>query len=86
MPVTGTTYSSTAFANANALKNKIIQVANTLGLRPEVIFGALVEENHDYLVGSTKNWLGDTWVSTNPLNHAQLLTAYNNAKEQGKLD
>jgi len=86
MPASQTNYSSTAFANTAALKNSIVQVANELGVNPEVIFGALVEENHDYLAGTFRNWLGDTWATASPLSHTQLLMAYKNAKEQGKLD
>jgi len=38
-------YSNAAFANTTQFKNQILQAAQVTGLRPEAIYGALVEEN-----------------------------------------
>jgi hypothetical protein len=82
------TYSNGAFATTLQYKEQILQAAQATGLSPEVIFGALVEENHDYH-SDLLTKLGDVNVVArmlNGLDHNALLTQYNQAASAGKLD
>lgn len=71
-------YSNAAFVNTNQYKAQILQVAQITGLRPEVIYGALVEENHDYLVETNINTFADTLVRLRAggMTHQELVGAF----------
>ena len=89
MPATGTTYSSAAFNNVTFHKQQIIEVANVLGLRPEAIFGALVEENHDYMANVAMKYINETsdgYAALFSLSHSEILSRYNAALESDSLD
>lgn len=61
MPKKRQYYSGRAFSDTKQLQAKIVTVATALNLNPEAIFGALVEENHDFHDEPTFNFLGDQW-------------------------
>ena len=81
-----TIYDRGAMNEVEALKPRIAQVAAELGLRPEAIFGALVEENHAYRSAPRKNALGDAWVRFRDLDHESLRQFYQRAQRDGTLD
>jgi subtilisin-like proprotein convertase family protein len=86
MPKSEQHYSQDAHAFTLSLKPDIERVASQLNLRPEVIFGALVEENHDFLAAPDKNALGDNLVKFRNLNHLHLMEGFIRADLANKID
>jgi hypothetical protein len=80
------TYSPEAFDDVSTRIPRIRAVAQALGIHPEAIYGALVEENHDYRQGWLKNALGDAWALSQSRDHAAMARDYQHAGQQGKLD
>jgi hypothetical protein len=78
-------YSPEAFDDVSARIPRIRAVAQALGIHPEAIYGALVEENHDYRQGWLKNALGDAWALSQSRDHAAMARDYQHAGRQGKL-
>ena len=86
MPKSKQFYDPAAMNEVAALKPRIEQVAAHLGLRPEAIFGALVEENHDFRVLPYVHALGDNFVRWRNDNHEQLRQFFEQAERFGTLD
>ena len=82
----GQNYSQEAFDNVSVHNPKIAATADALGLRPEAIFGALVEENNDYRQGWLKNFLGDGWALSHAGSHGMLVQYYQRAEQEGTID
>jgi len=82
----GEDYSSEAFSQTNPYQSQIADIAAKLELRPEAIYGAMVEENHGYRQGFLKNWLGDGWTLSHALTHDFMVADYRRAQQAGKLD
>ncbi|WP_215781980.1 KTSC domain-containing protein [Paludibacterium sp. B53371] len=81
-----TLYDQAAMDFVDTFNAPIRRAATILGITPEALFGALVEENHAYRQDSLKNYLGDQWTRFSGRNHWLLKQSYALAKQQDKLD
>jgi len=80
------TYGDRAFASTTALKPAIMAAARAVGVRPEAVYGALVEENHDFHDNRLKNRLSDSWTRWGSRSHDGITRDYRRAEQDDKLD